>query len=91
MDGQDPIAAVCPSKTRRTTHDRACKAFCKGWKHFLDVLGICYNERKEYEASVLFILPITLEITATVLILLKMFNCIRPLILFLEKDKIPCA
>ena len=58
MYGQDPIAAVCPSKTRRTTHDRACKAFCKGWKHFLDVLGICYNERK--------------------------------LILFLEKDKIPC-
>ena len=58
---------------------------------FLNVLGICYNERKEYEALVLFILPITLEITATVLILLKMFNCIRPLILFLEKDKIPCA
>ena len=48
----------------------------------LDALAICYNKRKESEALVLFILTV---IIVTLLMLLNMFNCIRNLILFLQK------
>ena len=87
MYGQDPVTAVCPSETRWTSHERACKAFYKGYKQFLDALAVCYNERKESEALGLFILAVTPEIIATVLMLLEVLNCIRPLILFLQKGQ----
>ena len=44
MYGQDPITAMCPSETCWTSHDRACKAFYKGYKQFLDALANCYND-----------------------------------------------
>ena len=78
MYGQDTITSVCPSETRWTSHDRACKAFYKGCKQFFDALAICYNKREECEALGLFILA---AIIATLLMLLNMFNSIRPLIL----------
>ena len=87
MYGQDPVTAVCPSETRWTSHERACKAFYKGYKQFLDALAVCYIERKESEALGLFILAVTTEIIATVLMLLEVFNCICPLIFFLQKGQ----
>ena len=62
---------------------RACKAFYKGYKQFLDAFAVCYNKRKESEALGLFILAATPEIIATVLMLLEVFNCIHPLVFFL--------
>ena len=88
MYGQDPVTAVCPSETHWILHERACKAFYKGYKQFLDALAVCYNERKESEALGLFILAVTPEIIATVLLLLEVFNCIRLLILFLQKGQV---
>ena len=87
MYGQDPVTAVCPSETCWTSHERACKAFHKGYKQFLDALAVCYNEHKESEALGLFILAVTPEIIATVLMLLEVFNFICPLILFLQKGQ----
>ena len=68
-------------------HERARKVFCKVYKQFLDALAVCYNELKESEALGLFILAVTPEIIATVLMLLEVFNCIHPLILFLQKGQ----
>ena len=79
--------AMCSSEMRWASHERACKVFYKGYKQFLDALAVCYNERKESEALGLFILAVTPEIIATVLMLLEVFNCIRPLILFLQKGQ----
>ena len=87
MYGQDPVTAMCPRETRWTSHERACKAIYKGYKQFLDALAVCYNERKESEVLGLFILAVTPEIIATVLMLLEVFNCIRPLIPFLQKGQ----
>ena len=89
MYGQDPGTAVCPSEMRWTSHERACKAFYRGYKQFLDALAVCYNKRKESEALGLFILAITPEIIATVLMLVEVFNCIHPLILLLQKGQDP--
>ena len=87
MYGQDPVTAVCPSETRWTLHGRVCKAFYKGYKQVLDALVVCYNERIQSEAFGLFILAVTPEIIANVLMLLEVFNCIRPLIIFLQKGQ----
>ena len=78
---------LCPTETCWISHDRACKAFYKDYKQFLDALAICYNERKESEALGLFILAITPKVIATVLLLLEVFNCIGPLIPFLQKGQ----
>ena len=80
--GQEPITSACPSETRCASHDRAFKAFYKGCKQFLDALAICYDTLKESEALGLFNLTV---IIATLLMLLDMFNSIRPLIIFLQK------
>ena len=61
MYRQDPVTAVCPSEMRWTSHERACKAFYKGYKQFLDALAVWNNERKESEALGLFILAVTLK------------------------------
>ena len=45
------------------------------------------NESKESEALGLFILAVTHKIIATVLMLLELFDCIQPLILFLQKGQ----
>ena len=82
--GQEPITSVCPSETRCASHDRDFKAFFKGCKQFLDALAICYDKLKESEALGLFILTV---IIATLLILLDMFNSIRPLIFFFLQKK----
>ena len=82
MYSQDPITSGDPSETRWTSHGRAWKAFYKGCKQWLYALTLCYNKRKESEALGLFILTV---IIATLLMLMDMFNCIRPLILFLQK------
>ena len=37
------------SETSWTSHDRACKAFHKGYKQVLDALAICSNRHKESE------------------------------------------
>ena len=79
MYGQDPITSVYLSETRWTSHDRACKAFYKGCKLFLDAPAICYNKRNESEALCSFILAV---IIANLLIFLDMLNCIGPLNLF---------
>ena len=82
MYGQFLITSVCPCEAQRASYARACQTFYKGCKQFLDALAICYNKRKESEALVLFILT---AIIVTLLMLLNMFNCIRNLILFLQK------
>ena len=41
MYGQNPVTTVCSSETCWTSHERACKAFYKGYKQFLDGLAVC--------------------------------------------------
>ena len=79
--GDDPIVPVCPSVARWTAHERACQTFFKGYRHFLHALAVCYNERKEAEALGLFVQATSQETIATVLMLMEVFNCIRPLLL----------
>ena len=72
------------SETSCTSNDRVWKTFHKGYKQFLDALATCSNRHKESEALGLLI---TLKIITTVLMLLEVFNYIRPLILFLQKGQ----
>ena len=53
--GDDHVVPVCPSVTRWTAHERACRTFFKGYRHFLSALSVCCYERKEAEPLGLFI------------------------------------
>ena len=72
------VTPVCPSVTRWTGHDRACKCLCDGYKQFLHTLGVCVNEHSEPEATGYFA-----EITdgffiATILMLRDVFEAVQP-------------
>ena len=48
------VTPVCPSTTRWTVHDCACKSLCKGYKQFSHTLGLCVNEHGEPEVTGIF-------------------------------------
>ena len=83
--GEPTIAPVCPSITRWTTHDRACKNLYNGYKLFLSALIVCLNERKEPEAPGLFTEIKDEEFTASILMLCDVFDAVHPLNLVLQK------
>lgn len=83
----DDVTPVCPSVTRWTAHERACQTFFKGYRHFLNALTSCYNERKEPEALGLFIQATSMENVATILMLLEVFTNIKPLLLYFQKSQ----
>ena len=84
--GDDVMKPVCPSVTRWTAHERACLAFFKSFSHILNTLIVSYREREESEALGLIIHASSSQMIATILMLLEIFQCIRPLILSLQKS-----
>ena len=64
--GEPSIVPVCPSVTRWTAHDRACKNLYNGYIQFLSALTVCLNETKEPESLGLFTEIKDEEFTATI-------------------------
>ena len=85
--GDVHVVPVCPSVTRWTAHERACHTFHTNYRHFLNALAVGFNERKEPEALGLFIQATSSANIATMLMLLEVFRCIKPLILSLQKSQ----
>ena len=85
--GDDHVVPVCPSVTRWTAHERACRTFFKGYRHFLSALSVCCYERKEAEALGLFIQATSLQNVATIVMLLEVFTNIKPLLLYFQKSQ----
>ena len=83
--GESLVIPVCPSVTRWTAHDRACKSLYDGYKQFLNALGVCVNERKESEAVGIFSEITDCEFIATILMLRDVFDAVQPLNLVLQK------
>ena len=77
---------VCPSVTRWTAHDRACKNLYNGYIQFLSALTVCLNERKEPESLGLFTEIKDEEFTATILMLPDVSDAVQPLNIVLEKS-----
>ena len=83
--GESLVIPVCPSVTRWTAHDRACKSLYDGYKQFLNALGVCVNERKESETVGIFSEITDCEFIATILTLRDVFDAVQPLNLVLQK------
>ena len=83
--GEPSIVPVCPSVTRWTAHDRACKNLYNGYIQFSSALTVCLNERKEPESLGLFTEIKDEEFTATILMLRDVLDAVQPLNLVLHK------
>ena len=79
------VTPVCPSVTRWTAHDRACKGICEGYSQILSALTTCVNERKEPDALGIFVEVSSKSFLATILMLRDVFAGIQPLNLVLQK------
>ena len=51
---EDSVVPICPSTTRWTAHNRACKSICNGYKQYLAGLPVCANEQNEPDAMDIF-------------------------------------
>ena len=72
--------------TRWTTHDRACKNLCDGFKQIVSALATCTNKRKEADALGIFVEITLLKFLATSLMLYDTFVGVQPLNLVLQKS-----
>ena len=79
------VTPVCPSTTRWTAHDRACKSLCEGYKQFLHALGVCVNERSEPQVTRIFAEITDSTFITTILVLRDVFKAVQPLNLVLQK------
>ena len=85
MYDEHAITPVCPSVTRWTAHDRACKSLCDGFQQNLAALSVCVNERKEPDALGVFNEITSPRFMATILMLRDVFSAVQPLNLTLQK------
>ena len=90
MYGDSPTVPICPSVTRWQAHGCACETLHLHFENFLDALST-YAKRKEAEAPGLFIQGASCQTIATNLMLLDVFKCIKPLILFFQTSKGACG
>ena len=79
------VTQICPSVTRWTPNNLACKNLCDGLKQTVSALATCVNERKKTDA-----LGISVEITSskfcsTILMLRDVYAGVQPLNLALHK------
>ena len=79
------VTPVCPSITRWTAHNRACRSLCEGYKQFLHALGVCVNGCSEPEATRIFAEIIDGTFIATILMLRDVSKAVQSLNLVLQK------
>ena len=80
------MTPICPSVTRWTAHDRACKNFCDAFKQIVSALATCVNKRKGPDSVGIFVEITSLKFLATILMLCDVFAGVQLLNVALLKS-----